>query len=415
MTYEFEKKNVVIVGGGFAGVRAALDLNHLLPLDWGILVIDSNRYHSPHPMLYEVATAVLPSERKIDFEHLEGTAAIPYHELFSGTRVRFRQGKALEVLFGEKRVLLTDGTRIPYNFLLLSVGSQTNYFSVPGLESRAFPMKSVTDALNVRNGLEELFSRKGQKEFISIVVGGGGYTGVELAGELPGFVRKLSEKYGRRVDDTSITVVEASPRILGAGSEWVTDRVVRRLISLGIKIKLGSAISSYDENEVTLADGSKVPADFLVWTAGIKSPDMSLKIDVPKEKGYLVTNDHLQLAGHDDVFAVGDMVYCFNPVKKCPVAATAQRAIQQAAAAASNIASHATGEPMKVFAPTDPLFVVPVGRKFAIADLGGIRFEGFSAWILKMIIEGKYLTSILPLGRALALWLGGIKIFVRND
>lgn len=410
-----DRKQVVILGGGFAGVRAALDLNHLLPHNWSILVVDINRYHSPHPMLYEVATAVVPSLSKVEFEHLEGTAAIPFVELFVGTRVRFRQGRAQEVLFEEKRVLLSDGTRIPYNYLLLALGSQTNYFSVPGLESRAFPLKSVADALNVRNGLEEVFARKQAHEKISIIVGGGGYTGVELAGELPGFVRALSQKYGRKPDDTSIAIVEAGSSVLGTASPWVIERVVRRLIALGVKIQTGAAISSYEDSQVVLASGEKLPADFLAWTAGIRSPDMSLTIDAPKEKGYLVTNDFLQLDGHDDVFAVGDMVYCFNPEKKCPVAATAQRAMAQGRAAAYNIASHVMEAPMTVFHPTDPLFVIPVGRKFAIADLGSVHFEGIFAWMLKMIVEGKYFLSIMPPGKALALWLQGIKIFVRND
>lgn len=415
MIHGSPKKHVVVVGGGFGGLRTALDLERRLSEEYRIILVDANSYHTPHSMLYEVASALLPKDRRIDFHLVRGTVAIPFHLILRNKRISFVKGRVRDFDLVD-RVVVVDGFRIPYEYLVLALGSTSNYYSIPGLEEKSFPMKTLDDALNLRNAIEELFSRKRFDEDISIVIGGGGFTGVELATELASLIRGLCGKYKRDKNSVSLVLLEAGPSVLAGTDPKMIADALSRLEMCEVPVFTDSAIQNYDHGRVLLSKGLSIPADILVWTAGITAPAVLEQLGaVSREKNFLKTDSHLRLESHPEVFAIGDLAWCFSDKKKCVVPPTAQRAVSQGHVAAENIFRSIHSLPLLSYEPQDPAFVVPLGRKHAAADLWGVRFTGFFAWAVKMGVFLHYLASILPLWRALPIWMHGVRVYTRND
>lgn len=403
------EKQVVVVGAGFGGIRAALDLDKLLPSDYAIVLIDRNNYHGPQPMLFEVAAAHVAEPVETDFLKARGAIAVPLAHVFKKTRVRIVRGEVSEFFFGEKKVALADGRRFSYSYLVMALGSETNYFAIDGMIENAFPVKNLNEALALRAEIEEVFARKEKNEFIRFIVGGGGFVGVEVAGELTFLLKELAQKYGRDVSRATITVVEGSPSILAGAKTWVQKKATARLQKLGVEVLTNGRITSCSAGRVVLGSGETMPVDILIWTAGIKAPAVIECLSgVPQIKGCLSLTPFLNLEQFKEVYGVGDLV-------ASPVPATAQRALVQGKTAAKNIAHVIAGEPLARYSPVDPVFVVPVGGRYGLADLHGVHLVGFPAWCLKMIVELKYLVSILPIHKAMRHWLQGVQVYVSND
>ena len=417
-------KRVVVLGGGFGGVRAALRLDKLLPPEYEIVLVDKKGYHLPQWMLYETATVHMTREQWVDYEAVRENAGIPLSLIFKRSRVAFLQAEVKDLLLSEKKVALLwnmgDGGRhlgfLDFEYAVLALGGETNYFNIPGMKENALSLKGLDDALNVRNAIEELCSRKKSTDNIQIVVGGGGFTGVEFAAELVGYMKKLAAKYHLDPARLRISIVEASGCLLPGAKEWIARATQKRLRALGITIVLDTPIERYLDGQVFLKGGKIMPADLLVWTAGVRANSIMEHITGAElSKTCLVVNDYLQIAGHEGVYGIGDNVFCFNKVKQCAVPATAQRAIDQANVAATNIARAVARREMVEYEPHDPVFVVPLGGKYGLADLSGFGVEGFFGWALKMTIGLTYLLSILPIPTAISYWWSGLRISTKND
>ncbi|MBI2021072.1 FAD-dependent oxidoreductase [Candidatus Giovannonibacteria bacterium] len=232
MVYE-----VVIVGGGTGGVRAAKILSR-----WGrdvhITVIDKNHYHIFYSALYEVSTAILPesfSHMPINFFDLKSTAAINFDDIFlDDLNITFLQDEVLGIDFNKREVKLKSSkTNKNYDYLILGIGSETNYFNNTGLLAHSFSLKTVDDALNVRNAIDEAFAKLPKNQIIKVVVGGGGFTGCEFAGEVVGYLKKLSKIHGRPEFYAECLVVEGSSVLLGGAGDYVQKRARGRLEKLG--------------------------------------------------------------------------------------------------------------------------------------------------------------------------------------
>lgn len=409
------KKHIVIVGGGFAGVRAALDLSRRVSDEYRIILVDRNSYHSPYAMLYEAAAAYISGDKKTDFNAVRAAITIPFHLIIRGHDITFVKGSFEEIDLVDRRIHI-DGYRIPYEYALIALGSATNYFQVPGLRDNSYPLKSLDDAQNLRNALEELFIRTSPHEPIDIVVGGGGFTGVEAAGEMVALLRNLSRKYKRLERLATLTVVEAAGTILPGAHPRLVQRATARLEKIGVRLLLEHPVQSFQDGRLMLASGLSLSCSLLVWTAGISIPFAAGKIpDVAREKGYLVTDEFLRIPNHPEVYFAGDLVYCMDKRNQCSVAATAQRAISHGELVAENIYRDTQGLPLHEYEPQTPAFVVPIGGKYATADLWGFRFSGFFAWALKLLIEYMYLISILSFVDATKKWLYGVSVYISND
>lgn len=415
-------KKILILGAGFGGVRCALDLAKSGSKDLEIAVVDKNDYHTFQPALYEVASSFYigannPQRQRFEYQKIKHSAAVPLAAVFKGKNIKFIQAEAQNVDVASKKVAFTSGETINFDYLVLALGSETNYFGIPHLSEKSYPLKTVEDALNIKCEIDELFYNKQSDEDIKIVVGGGGVAGSELAAELMGDIRKLSKKHHHLKDKVSLTVIEASPNILGGAAPWIAEIARKRMDGLGVKILAAKKIVDVSDHEVVLEGDEKVPFDILIWTAGIKANSIFSKIfglEIDKTCKIIVDMS-LQAHPHTNVFAVGDNTYCLDPESQRAAPAMVQTAIDQGAIAAKNILNLIDGKPLEKYKHKGVKFIIPLGGKFGIADLGKIHIVGFLAWLIKQLTFLKYFATILPWYKALRFWLGEQNVFRKND
>ena len=423
---------VVIIGGGFAGIRAALVLLKKTENVY-VILIDKNHYHSYHPDYYEAACAVFKEFKETSisqFINLRQTIAIPFETIFRGRKnIQIIKDEIGDIDFEKSKILTLHKKEVKYDWLIVAAGSQTSFYDIPRLKELSYELKTIQDALNIRNGIDELFERKGKREKISVIIGGGGFTGCELAGEIMGYIKNLAKIHNHPRENIEIKIIEASPALLGGASEWAREKTKKRLNNLGVKILLNSQIEKVSKNSdydfskpsfigsVHLKNRESLNFDILVWTAGVEAADIS-KI-FPKEslekKLCLNTDNYLSARPFKNVFAVGDIAYCFDETTKNPLPMTAQTAISQGRYAARAIIKKINKQTLKPYQPKQSQFIIPLGGKYALADLKIIKFSGFFAWALKHLVTLRYFLSILPFFSALSLWLRGLRIYIKND
>lgn len=451
---------IVVIGGGFAGIRASLDLlknsKNIYPVRNStykffknifhqntadeisngvrITLIDKNPFHSYHPDYYEIATAVLKELKEISisqFAELHSTVAIHFEDIFQNKQnINFLYDAVSEIDFENSFVKTNHKKEIHFDWLIVAAGSETNFYNIPRLKELSHELKSVQDGLNIRNGIDELFERKGKREKISIIIAGAGFTGCELAGELSGYIKHLLIMHKRPVASIEIKIIEASPTILSGASAWAQKKAKKRLENLGIEILSDSAIKNISKcdncepnkkncckGNVHLENGDILPFDMLIWTAGVEATGISkiFPAETVQKKLCLKTDKHLLISPFKNVFAAGDIAYCVSPENKIPLAMTAQTAISQGRYAAYAILRKIAKKNLIPYKPKQSKFIIPLGGKYALADLGFIKFSGFFAWLLKHLATLRYFISILPFGFAVKLWLRGLKIYIKND
>src|SRR3989344_780802 len=272
---------VLILGAGFGGVRCALDLEKNSK-DLEIIIVDKNNYHTFQPALYEVASAFYIGdnfrEQRFNFQKIKRSAAVPFGEIFQNRNIKFMQAEVKSVDVNAKSVSFTSGEVMNFDYLVLALGSETNYFGIPHLAEKSYPLKSVEDALNIKSAIDELFYNAKPDELIKIVIGGGGVAGSEFAGELMGDIKKLAKKHKHLKNKAILTIIEASPNVLGRAAPWIINIAQKRLDDLGVKVLISKKIIDVIDHEVLFEGGEKVPFDVLIWTAGIKANSILTQI-----------------------------------------------------------------------------------------------------------------------------------------
>ena len=376
-----EVKNIVILGGGFGGFRAALDLEKSLRRNqrYRIILIDQNTFHLYTASLYEVAIGELSSR----------CVLLPFHRCVSGKKIEFINATVTGIDPVKKIVKTGSGDKFPYWKLVFAFGADTEDFGIPGVAQYGLGLKSVTDAEKIRQHLAHCSVIRNQP--IKVIVGGGGFTGIEIAGELTGY----------RGCPTEVTVVEAAPRILTGLPEIISKTVAKRLNLLGVKVVTSSPIKEARSDRIILASGREISYDVLIWTAGVRgSRFFDPNVFPLDKKKALVIDRHLRVKGFEDIFVVGDNA-------ATGVAWTATKAEADGKIAADNIIAEIRGKGLKPYRVFEPPFIIPVGKKWAIAKVGPTIFWGRVALILKDFVLLYYLVTILPIGRALKVWWGG--------
>ena len=413
-------KDVVIIGGGFGGVRVAQCLSGRMR-GVHITLIDKERYHTFHPALYEVATANLPEtfgHLPIEFRKLRSSASYPLLDIFiHDLNVTVVHGAVASIDFKNQKALLKNGAVYSYDALVLAVGSETNYFDIEGISARALPLKTLWDALSIRNTLDEVFLRAPKQKRISIVIGGGGFTGCEFASELAFFVKKLEAQHGRQKNSTDIIVVEASPTVMGGASAWVQRKVKQRLEALGIKLALEQPIASVADSSLTLKDGTKIHFDVLIWTAGVRANSFIKECTgIELSKNFCICVDkYLRALPYENVFSVGDATYCVDEATGKSYPMTATTALKEADVVAQNIERLFEKKPPLAFSYAPPGFIVPLGGKYALFDSRWIKVSGMLSWLLKHLVALHYWTKLIGFRRGYKVWRGGMSIFIKND
>lgn len=398
-------KNVVIIGAGFGGLQCAFELEKLIKAaamsNVHIILIDKNRYHTYIPALYEVASA----SPNISEGTLYHRANILFKHLLLSKNIEFIKAEVAAIKQKGSYIVFKDSNGIDFDYLVIACGSKTNFYNIPGLQEYAIDLKDFISALRIRRRIKLADDIPG-----AIVIGGGGATGVELAGEI---CSCLKQKRPR------ITIVEGAPRILPSFSEHISQLARKRLRKLGIEVKEDNIIKKVTKDAVILSSNNKIPYKALFWTGGIIPQPFLGKLPFQKEKGFLKVASCLEVIDKkgkpvENIFALGDACVTFDQKEKL-IPWTAQKAMNEGRQIAYNILQRLLKREGKACQPYQPQFIIPIGGKWAIAYVHGVLYSGVWGWMLKNIVELNYLASILPWYKAFPKWLGTLATFTRND
>ncbi|HEY7684649.1 MAG TPA: NAD(P)/FAD-dependent oxidoreductase [Gemmatimonadales bacterium] len=373
---------VVIIGAGFGGLRAARALRKA-PVQ--VVLVDQHNYHLFQPLLYQVATAGLEPEE----------IAKPVRAILRGQKnLEFRLACVTGIDLGARRVL-TDGHPIPYDFLVVAAGAQTNFFGLAGVEQHGFGLKDVADAVKIRNHVLTCFERamlepnpEWRRALLTFVVVGGGPTGVEMAGALSELIRLVLVKDYPRLNlkDVRVLLLEAGDRLLAGMPPKLSEAAAATLWRKHVEVRHGAAVADFDGSNTRLKSGEVIPARTLIWAAGVRAASLAERLGLPTGRlGRVVVGPTLQLAGHPEVFVVGDAASLETDGAPLPMMAPV--AMQMAETAAETIARQLRGEPAVAFRYRDPGQLATIGRNAAVAYIRGIAFRGFPAWVVWLVVH----------------------------
>lgn len=386
---------VVIVGGGFGGLRLARQLNNKAGFE--VILIDKFNYHQFQPLFYQVATAGLDASN----------ISFPLRKVFQKSKnVRIRLAELKQVVAAENKVI-TETEEIPYDVLVLATGADTNFFGNKNLEQHAFPMKSTVEALQIRHRLLQLFedahaiqNKEELQRLMNIVVVGGGPTGVEVSGALAEMKKYVLPKDYPELDfsQMNIYLLEGAGKTLAAMSEKSSAQSQQYLSKLGVTVMTNTLVKDYDGKEVLLQDGNTIPAATVIWAAGIKGNipagfDQSLIARGNRVK----TDRYCRVQGYNNIYALGDLAYMETPKYPNSHPQVAPVAIQQADLLASNLVLIEKKSDLSrqyEFEYKDKGSMATVGRNLAVVDVPKpkLHFGGFIAWLIWM---GLHLMLIL--------------------
>ena len=407
---------IVIVGAGYGGLQAALHLEKRFSLNKNveITLVDKRDYHLFTSNLYEVASS---EEELTSVSQMEKSVTVPLAEILAGKKVKFLQAEVKEILPKEKKVSLAT-RQLEYDYLILALGSQSDFFNIAGAEKYSLTLKSLPDALRIRNQIEfEVQSHMYDvsKKTVRVVVAGGGYTGLELAAELKGLLDILALKYQYPREKIEIEVIEANNKVIAGFDDRLSQDAYDRLQDLQIRVRLSSKITEVDEHFVNLLNGEKVAYDVLVWTTGVKSSVInSGGVFATDPKGRLPVNEFFQVQNYPQVFALGDNAGIIDS-KKHPIPATAQDAWHEAKYLAYVLPYLMKNQKPKPYQPKKHGFIVALGGKWAIMSYNGVYLKGFIAYVVDQFAHIRYYASIVGYWKAVRYILFQVKVYSRND
>lgn len=380
-----ERENIVIIGGGFAG------LNLLRKLDknkYSVTLIDRFNYHSFPPLFYQIASAGIDPS---------GISYPLRREMrhYTKEEARFDMGDVRSIDTVNK-IVTTDRQQLSYNKLVIAAGTTNNFFGIKGLEEKVYTLKTTEESLRLRNDILERLElaaiqpdREKQREMLRFVVVGGGPAGVEIAGALGEMKRFIIPREYPRInrDDLSITIVEGSGKLLGTMSEKSSRQAKEYLEKLMVDVELGKTVKNYENGSLECADGVKFDASMVIWTAGITTVGFDISgSEIEYGRGHrIIVDEFNKVKGTDDIFALGDIcIMTGDPAFPGGHPQLAQVAIQQAKNLARNLNS---GNFKKSFRYHDKGSMATVGRNRAVVDLPRFHFGGPLAWLTWMFIH----------------------------
>jgi NADH:ubiquinone reductase (H+-translocating) len=386
---ENNNMKVVIIGGGFAGVQAALDLANQDGFD--VRLISDKNYFEYHAALYRSATGRSPLE-----------VAVPLAELFeSAENVEVVQDKIVALDSSGRTVSGESESVYHYDALILALGNITNYYGIPGLQEYSFGVKSIQESLEFKRHLHEsiVTGQIGEKNYVIV---GGGATGCELAGELSTYIKNIRQKHQAEQKNINIDLVEAAPRLLPAMPEDFAARVTKRLQELGIKVYTNTKVESETYEALNLPSGP-IQSHTVVWTAGAANhPFYSQypKLFPTDKKGRVVVNEYLEAS--PGIYVLGDSA-------ATKFSGMAQTALHDAHFVARNLLAKARGLAAQTYVPKQPAYAIPAGPHWAGALIGNQRFYGIFGSIIRRLVDLRLFLRFLPLRKALFTWQYGFK------
>ncbi len=390
---------IVIVGAGFAGLKLARKLKNQ---PFQVILFDKNNFHQFQPLFYQVATAGLEPS----------AISFPLRKIFHDSKnVTFRMAIVTQLDYEKKRVF-TDMGYIEYNYLVLAMGADTNYFGSETIEHFASPMKTVSEALYIRNKIISNYERainieriEDRKSLMNMVIVGGGPTGVELAGAMAELRNNVFPKDYPELNfkNMKVILIEAGPSVLGTMSKESQMHALTYLKDLGVEVMVQTKVKNYDGKIVSLEGGTVLETDTLLWAAGIKPNKIA---GFPEEKyapnGRIEVDEFSEVPGMKEVFVLGDISLMKENRYPKGHPQVAQTALQQAGNLAENFIRVQKGKPRKPFRYKDLGSMATVGRKLAVVDLPFFKFQGFFAWLTWLLV---HLMAILGVKNRLLIFL----------
>jgi NADH:ubiquinone reductase (H+-translocating) len=378
------KERILILGGGFAGLHAAMELEKTLARDpdMKVTLVNRENFFLFTPMLHEVAASDLDLT----------TIVNPIRKMLK--RVSFFAGEVESIDLSGKRVVVSHGFdhhqhSLRYDHLVIGLGSITNFYELPGLEERALTMKSLGDAIRLRNHLiahlEEADSEctAAKNPLLTFVVAGGGFSGVETVAGLNDFVRDALPSYSNLKEDMlRIVLVHPGPVILPELGEKLGAYTQKRLAERGVEIRVNTKVSAVSARGIELSDGTQIESHTVVWTAGTSANPLLQELPCRKEHGRLVVNEFMELMGWPGVWALGDCAAVPDRATGKPSPPTAQHALRQGKVLAKNIMAAIRGGQKKPFAFSTIGLLAAIGKRTGVANILGVNFSGFIAWWL---------------------------------
>lgn len=380
-------ERIVIVGGGFGGLQMARKLSRK---NYQVVLIDKNNYHQFQPLFYQVAMAGLEPS----------SIVFPFRKLFHGKKnIYIRVTEVTEVDPVTKR-LQTPLGHCNYDHLIVATGADTNYFGNEEIQKNSIPMKSVAEALSLRNTIlddyEEALTTPGydlRQELVDIVIVGGGATGVELAGSLAEMKKYVLPKDYPELDiegEVDIYLIQSGDKILKGMSEESSAKALKYLRDMGVKVLLDSRVTGFDGKLVTLQDGGTIPTQKVIWAAGVKGqPLAGLPEEAVTYGNRLAVDRYHRVKGTEDVYAVGDVSYMEEEAWPKGHPQVAQVAIQMGGNLAKNFGrKHKDKEP-EAFVYKDKGSMATVGRARAVVDMASPKwhFGGLMAWLAWLMVH----------------------------
>jgi len=380
---------VVVIGAGFGGLAAC---EALAGADLDIVLADRHNYNTFQPLLYQVATAGLNP----------GDIAYPVRA-YTGLhpRVRFRQDEVRDVDFSTRTVLFKEGPELGYDFLVLAAGAGTTFFDIAGAAEHAKAIYTMEDAIAVRDlalGSVERASAHGAGEGdLTVVVVGGGPTGVEMAGALADLRQMELRTQYRELDPalSRLVLVEQQDRLLGAFHPKLGAYARRVLERRGVEVRCRESVKEVGPDQVVLGSGEVVACKLVIWAAGVGPCALTEALSLPKARGRVEVEDDLRVKGFADVFAIGDMAAARQGGEERALPQLAQPAIQEGRLVGEQIRRLLAGEATAPFRYKDKGIMATIGRRAAVAQLpGGLRLRGTPAWLAWLGLHIVFLTGV---------------------
>ena len=402
-----QKKRVVIVGGGLGGLRLAEDL---YGSGMQVVLIDRNNFHQFPPLIYQIASAGIDPS----------SISFPFRQIFRKRKdFYFRMAEA-RMVDTEKKILQTSIGKIDYDYLVLAAGATTNFFGNKNIEEWAIPMKTVPEAMGLRNALLSNFERaltcateEERQELLNVVIVGGGATGVEIAGALSEMKRYVIPYDYPDMDSSlmHIYLIEAGDRLLAGMSQDSSKKAYDFLKSMGVDIQFGKMVTDYRDHKVIMKDGTEIPTRTFLWVSGIRANAMPGISEDHLGRGFRFKVDQFnRIPGLNDVFAIGDQcLQTTDPAYPNGHPQVAQVAIQQAKNLAKNIKrineGHADDNSLTPFKYNNLGSMATIGRNKAVVEIGKFHSQGFFAWILWIVVHLRSILGVKNKMMVLLNWL----------
>ena len=404
-------KKVVIVGGGFAGVNLAKKLAN--DSRFHVTLVDKNNYHFFPPLLYQVSTAFIENSN----------ISYPFRRMFQNKKnLRFFLASLVRVN-PDERTVETDAGTLSYDYLVLGMGTETNYFGMENVKKYSLPMKTIRDALKLRDHLllnmEKAIRATNKFEknkYFNIVISGGGPTGVEIAGMLAEMVHSIGAKDYPEITDRSVNIilVDAAPVLLGPMSKKSQEEAAKVLTKLGVQVRLNTPVKDYKDGKVLLGNGETIPTNSLIWTSGViacEAPGLPAE-SVGRGRRILV-DAYNKVNNTENIYAIGDICMQVSD-DKFPNGhpQLAQVAIQQGDLLGENLKRMAEDKPLKAFTYNNKGSMAIIAKYKAVVDLPNGFFKGLFAWLVWLFI---HLIPIAGFRNKFTLAFNWFWAFVTND